>query len=112
MVTDAAKLRLHYIKSIDSKIDVSIRELRYICVLYAPVLSLFIQVLSILPTDLLYIFWRSPFQCTEVPCGVIVRMNRLLRLPRLTAFFDKTENQTNFPNAFRITKVCFANLCV
>ena len=61
---------------------------------------------SVLPTDLFYFLWDNPItECTDVPCAVIVRMNRLLRLSRMTAFFDKTENQTNFPNAFRITKV-------
>ncbi|XP_057368745.1 cyclic nucleotide-gated cation channel subunit A-like [Daphnia carinata] len=83
MVTDPEKLRRHYWQSWDSKIDI----------------------FSLLPTDLLYLVWGSPNECIHAPCGVVVRMNRLFRLPRMLAFFDKTENQTNFPNAFRITKV-------
>ncbi|KAK4022302.1 hypothetical protein OUZ56_007775 [Daphnia magna] len=83
MVTDPDKLRRHYWQSWDSKIDI----------------------FSLLPTDLLYLVWGSPTECIHVPCGVVVRMNRLFRLSRMMAFFDKTENQTNFPNAFRITKV-------
>ncbi|CAL4199032.1 unnamed protein product, partial [Meganyctiphanes norvegica] len=40
-----------------------------------------------------------------VPCPVLVRFNRLARIPRMGEFFDKTETRTNFPNAFRICKV-------
>ena len=62
------------------------------------------DVLSILPTDLAYLFWSS--ECSEmVPCPVIVRFNRVLRFDRMVEFFEKTETRTNFPNAFRITRV-------
>ena len=45
-------------------------------------------------------------ECVEtVPCPVIFRLNRVLRIDRMIEFFDKTETRTNFPNAFRITKV-------
>ena len=40
-----------------------------------------------------------------MPCLVIVRINRVLRIDRMFEFFDKTESRTTFPNAFRITKV-------
>lgn len=83
MVTEPAKLRQHYWKSLDSKTEI----------------------VSLVPTDVLYLLWPSATECVNAPCPVIVRMNRLLRLPRLLAFFDQTENQTNFPNAFRISKV-------
>ena len=64
----------------------------------------YFDVLSILPTDLIYLFIDT--KCYKhVPCPVIVRLNRVFRLDRMFEFFDKTETRTNFPNAFRITKV-------
>ena len=42
---------------------------------------------------------------TKVPCPVIFRLNRVARIDRMFEFFNKTESRTNFPNAFRITKV-------
>lgn len=67
-----------------------------------------LKIVSVLPTDLFYLLWDNTTHCATIPCSVIVRMNRLLRLSRMMAFFDKTENKTNFPNAFRITKVSVA----
>ena len=62
--------------------------------------------LSLIPTDLIYIWWH-PWSCssTRVPCPVIIRFNRMFRLPRLLEWFDRTETQTGYPNAFRICKV-------
>ena len=36
---------------------------------------------------------------------MIFRLNRVARIDRMFEFFNKTESRTNFPNAFRITKV-------
>ena len=83
LVTDPARLRAHYLASFSCKLDL----------------------LSLLPTDLLYLLWDSPIVCQSAPCAVMVRANRLLRLPRLTAFFEQTETRTSWPNAFRIAKV-------
>jgi hypothetical protein len=41
----------------------------------------------------------------HVPCPVIVRLNRLMRIPRLLEFFDRTETRTSYPNVCRILKV-------
>ncbi|VVC99787.1 unnamed protein product [Leptidea sinapis] len=67
--------------------------------------------LSLLPTDLAYYWWR-PGSCDfdRLPCPVIVRLNRLLRLPRMWEWFERTETATSFPNAFRICKVVMAIL--
>ena len=82
MVTDPKKLRRNYAKSKFMVLDI----------------------LSILPTDFLYFLFRE--SCYEnLPCPVIVRLNRVIRIDRMIEFFDKTETRTNFPNAFRITKV-------
>ena len=55
-------------------------------------------------TDFAYFLF--PSKCHEnVPCPVIFRLNRVARLDRMFEFFSKTETRTNFPNAFRITKV-------
>jgi len=67
--------------------------------------------LSLLPTDLAYFWWPSGSCSAEVlPCPVIVRANRLLRVPRMLEFFDRTETKTGYPNVFRICKVVFAIL--
>lgn len=46
----------------------------------------------------------------RLPCPVIVRLNRLFRLPRMWEWFDRTETATSFPNAFRICKVWFVDI--
>lgn len=84
LVTDGAMLRARYLTGWASKLEA----------------------LSLAPTDLLYgVLWKSVLRCDGAPCAVVVRANRLLRLPRLLAFFDKTETRTSWPNAFRIAKV-------
>nr|CFW94217.1 Eka-cGMP gated channel alpha 5 protein [Euperipatoides kanangrensis] len=56
-----------------------------------------IDLLSILPTDLIYFT-----QGVNYP---IVRINRILRYNRMSEFIDRTETQTNFPNALRIASL-------
>ncbi|XP_072296147.1 cyclic nucleotide gated channel subunit alpha 2a [Eucyclogobius newberryi] len=53
---------------------------------------------SVLPTDLLYL-WVGP------DFTPLLRFNRLLRLPRLSELFERTETRTGYPNAFRICKL-------
>ena len=63
-----------------------------------------VDILSIFPTDFAYFFFNS--KCHEqIPCPVIVRLNRILRFGRMAEFFDKTETRTSYPNAFRILKI-------
>lgn len=66
---------LHYVKSTAFKLDV----------------------VSLLPTDVL-------FGVVGIK-HAIVRINRILRIHRMIAFFDRTESRTNFPNLFRIFKL-------
>ncbi|KAH1002333.1 hypothetical protein HUJ04_008429 [Dendroctonus ponderosae] len=88
LVTDPTKLRAHYLQSKSWKTDI----------------------LAIIPTDIAYIWWQ-PFDCLQqVPCSVIVRINRLFKLPRLWEWFERTETDTNYPNVFRICKVVLAIL--
>ncbi|XP_075169120.1 cyclic nucleotide-gated ion channel subunit A [Haematobia irritans] len=89
LVRDAYKLRRHYFTN----------------------KGWYIDILSMLPTDISYIWW-SPSKCgpSFLPCAVIVRLNRLLRLPRMLEWFDRTETATGYPNAFRICKVVLAIL--
>lgn len=84
LVRDAKKLRQHYFSTSHWRLDL----------------------LSMLPTDFAY-FWWGPNKCSQhqVPCAVIVRINRLLRLPRMWEWFERTETATGYPNAFRICKV-------
>ncbi|KAM9440699.1 cyclic nucleotide gated channel subunit alpha 2b isoform 2-T4 [Clarias gariepinus] len=70
-VKDLAKLRDNYIHTLQFKLDI----------------------LSILPTELLY------FITEYIPQ---LRFNRLLRFSRMFEFFDRTETRTNYPNVFRI----------
>ncbi|XP_074088115.1 cyclic nucleotide-gated channel alpha-3 [Macrotis lagotis] len=72
MVKDAEKLRKHYMKMFQFKLDV----------------------LSLVPTDLAYI--KVGLNYPEL------RFNRLLKFARLFEFFDRTETRTNYPNIFRI----------
>lgn len=88
LVTDPRKLRKHYLSTKKWRMDI----------------------LSMLPTDMAY-FWWPPYEChIKVPCSVIVRLNRLFRLPRLWEWFERTETDTNYPNVFRICKVVLAIL--
>ncbi|XP_034034602.1 cyclic nucleotide gated channel subunit alpha 2b [Thalassophryne amazonica] len=61
---------------------------------YVPTLQFKLDVVSILPTDLVYI-------ATGINTPQL-RFNRLLRFPRMFEFFDRTETRTNYPNIFRI----------
>lgn len=74
MVHDIKKLRQRYTKSAVFKVDV----------------------LASVPTDFLYLL-------PSVGVGkTFIRLNRLLKCPRLTEFFDRTDTRTNHPNVFRI----------
>uniref|UniRef100_A0A8D0KS97 Cyclic nucleotide gated channel subunit alpha 3 n=1 Tax=Strix occidentalis caurina TaxID=311401 RepID=A0A8D0KS97_STROC len=72
LVQDEKKLRDHYTKTVQFKLDV----------------------LSLLPTDLAYLKFGLNYP--------ELRFNRLLRISRLFEFFDRTETRTNYPNMFRI----------
>uniref|UniRef100_A0A3P8X1T5 Cyclic nucleotide gated channel subunit alpha 2 n=1 Tax=Cynoglossus semilaevis TaxID=244447 RepID=A0A3P8X1T5_CYNSE len=76
MVKDVRRLRETYLRTVQCKLD--------IC--------------SVLPTDLLYL-------TVGVGYTALLRFNRLLRLPRLFEFFERTETRTGYPNAFRICKL-------
>ncbi|KAM9850130.1 cyclic nucleotide-gated cation channel-like [Aulostomus maculatus] len=76
MVKDLPRLRETYLRTLLCKLD--------IC--------------SILPTDLLYLTVGMSYT-------PLLRFNRLLRLPRLFEFFERTETRTGYPNAFRICKL-------
>lgn len=89
MVRDSRKLRENYFSTSKWKSDI----------------------LSLLPTDLAYLWWPSGSCSADgLPCPVLVRANRLLRVPRMLEFFDRTETKTGYPNVFRICKVVFAIL--
>lgn len=85
LVRDAKKLRQHY---------------------FSTTSHWQLDLISMFPTDLAYLWW-GPNECNfdRVPCAVIVRINRLLRLPRMWEWFERTETATGYPNAFRICKV-------
>ncbi|XP_006872736.1 PREDICTED: cGMP-gated cation channel alpha-1 [Chrysochloris asiatica] len=56
-----------------------------------------LDVLSMVPTDLLFLKlgWSYPE----------IRLNRLLRISRMFEFFQRTETRTNYPNIFRISNL-------
>ena len=74
LVQDIAKLRRNYVSSVYFKIDV----------------------LSLLPLDLLYFVPPLSHNCPYV------RLNRLLAGYRMSQFFDMTDTRTNHPYVFRI----------
>ncbi|KAF0037377.1 hypothetical protein F2P81_010251 [Scophthalmus maximus] len=53
-----------------------------------------LDVLSMLPTDVLYFFLGLNYP--------EIRINKLLRISRMMEFFTRTETKTNYPNLFRI----------
>ncbi|ETE71897.1 hypothetical protein L345_02279, partial [Ophiophagus hannah] len=61
---------------------------------YKATLQFKLDLLSLFPTDLAFLHFGLNYP--------ELRFNRLLRLPRLFEFFDRTETRTNYPNIFRI----------
>ncbi|XP_034287251.1 cyclic nucleotide-gated cation channel alpha-3 isoform X2 [Pantherophis guttatus] len=61
---------------------------------YKSTLQFKLDLLSLFPTDLGFLYFGMNYP--------ELRFNRLLRLPRLFEFFDRTETRTNYPNIFRI----------
>ncbi|XP_066563715.1 cyclic nucleotide-gated channel alpha-4 [Amia ocellicauda] len=57
----------------------------------------FQDILSLLPTDLLYLRLGIHYP--------IVRINRILRSSRISEAFDRMETRTSYPNIFRIAKL-------
>ncbi|VEL07181.1 unnamed protein product [Protopolystoma xenopodis] len=57
----------------------------------------FMDLVSILPTDVAYMLPGLSIQ------SAWVRMNRLIKIYRLFEFVDRTETRTSFPNLFRIS---------
>lgn len=90
LVKNTKKLTRHYLTSFAFKIDL----------------------ISVLPTDFAYLFMSSRCVPNQVPCAVIVRLNRLFRFHRLAQFFERTESATNFPFIFRISKLVFYILVI
>lgn len=90
LVRDSNKLLLNYITSTTLKLDI----------------------ISLIPTDLFYIVTGINCKDGQIPCPVIVRLNRLFKIHRLLECIDRTETRTNFPNAFRIFKLIFIILVV
>lgn len=90
LIRDTRRLLTHYLSSVAFKLDV----------------------ISILPTDLAYFYLPPRCQTNRVPCPILIRLNKLLRFHRLAQFFDRTESATNFPFAFRISKLIFYILVI
>ncbi|CAI9563965.1 unnamed protein product, partial [Staurois parvus] len=75
LVRDEGKLRDKYKKTLQFKLDV----------------------LSIIPTDILY--FKFGLNYPEL------RLNKLFRVARMFEFFQRTETRTNYPNIFRISNL-------
>ncbi|OQR72895.1 cyclic nucleotide-gated cation channel-like [Tropilaelaps mercedesae] len=90
LVKDTDKLLLRYMRSTAFRLDVG----------------------SLLPTDLFYAYTGIQCDASSLPCIVIVRLNRLLRIPRALEFSERTETRTNYPYAFRIGKLIFLILVI
>ncbi|XP_022695007.1 cyclic nucleotide-gated cation channel alpha-3-like isoform X2 [Varroa jacobsoni] len=90
LVKDTNKLLLRYMKSPACRLDIA----------------------SLLPTDFFYVYTGIRCDASSLPCIVIVRLNRLLRIPRALEFSERTETRTNYPYAFRIGKLIFLILVI
>ena len=90
LVRNSAKLAENYLRSFAFKLDL----------------------ISLLPTDFAYAFMSARCLPNQVPCAIIVRLNRLFRFHRLAQFFERTESATNFPFVFRISKLVFYILVI
>lgn len=71
---------------------------RKLAMRYAKTLQFKIDILSVLPSDLLYLAIRNLD-------AAYLRFNRTFKFYRLVEFFDRTETRTNYPNVFRISKL-------
>ena len=63
---------------------------------YVHTWNLKMDLLSLIPTDFLYLLPTSSFSKTYV------RFNRLFKTYRMFEFFNRTDTRTNYPNVFRI----------
>ncbi|KRY21334.1 Cyclic nucleotide-gated cation channel [Trichinella patagoniensis] len=72
-----------------------VRDLRKLALNYVKRLRFVLDVVSILPTDIFYIYLQN----VNNP---IVRLNRVFKLPSVFDFAEKTESRTSWPNAFRL----------
>uniref|UniRef100_A0A5S6PUG6 Cyclic-nucleotide-gated cation channel, putative n=1 Tax=Brugia malayi TaxID=6279 RepID=A0A5S6PUG6_BRUMA len=72
-----------------------VRDISRISKLYLKSLQFKLDIISVLPFDLIlsFIFQRS------IP---YLRFNRIIRYPRFSDFVDRTETRSSMPNAFRI----------
>uniref|UniRef100_A0A3Q2SWP9 Cyclic nucleotide gated channel subunit alpha 2 n=2 Tax=Fundulus heteroclitus TaxID=8078 RepID=A0A3Q2SWP9_FUNHE len=75
-----------------------VKDVRRLREAYIRTLQCTLDICSILPTDLLYLIAGMSYT-------PLLRFNRLLRLPRLFEFFERTETRTSYPNTFRICKL-------
>ncbi|XP_015245092.1 PREDICTED: cyclic nucleotide-gated cation channel-like [Cyprinodon variegatus] len=75
-----------------------VKDVRRLRESYIRTLQCTLDICSILPTDLLYLIAGMSYT-------PLLRFNRLLRLPRLFEFFERTETRTSYPNMFRICKL-------
>ncbi|XP_019376959.1 PREDICTED: cyclic nucleotide-gated olfactory channel [Gavialis gangeticus] len=74
-----------------------VRNLKKLWDKYVQTLQFKLDVLSVLPTDLVYI--AVGIHRPEL------RFNRLLHFSRMFEFFDRTETRTSYPNIFRISNL-------
>ncbi|KRZ16170.1 Cyclic nucleotide-gated cation channel, partial [Trichinella zimbabwensis] len=72
-----------------------VRDLKKLALNYVKRLRFILDVVSILPTDVFYIYLQN----VNNP---IVRLNRVFKLPSVFDFAEKTESRTSWPNAFRL----------
>lgn len=76
-MTDSRKMALHYLKSWAFRVDI----------------------VSLVPLDWLYIIPAIGVTSTAV------RLNRVLRIPRIVMFFNRVESRSNWPNVIRISTI-------
>lgn len=89
-----------------------VRDSNKLLVNYVNSWTLKMDIICLIPTDLLYFVFGVSCPDQVIPCPVILRVNRLFKIYRMFEFFDRTETRTNFPNTFRILKLVLYILIV
>ncbi|XP_064634821.1 cyclic nucleotide-gated cation channel alpha-3-like [Lineus longissimus] len=79
-----------------------VRDRKKLMAFYAKTYLFKLDILCIIPADVVAAIIQGTSHYNP-----IVRLNRLLKFPRLREALDRTETRTNFPNAFRITHLIF-----
>ncbi|RMZ95473.1 cyclic nucleotide-gated olfactory channel [Brachionus plicatilis] len=70
---------------------------------YVQTIAFKIDLLSLVPTDLIYLLIRPEYRIKRILAAL--RLNRLLKISRYLEFLNLTETETKYPTAFRLSNL-------